>query len=66
MHSKMLKSYEHEISFIDLKERLRICQHLQLITIRLKFMVKRSLNVLIFNRRKNLLSVQSVLNYLYL
>jgi hypothetical protein len=46
----MLESYEHEISFFDLEIRQRICQHPQLITIRLEFMVKISLNVPIANR----------------
>jgi hypothetical protein len=37
----MLESYEHEISFIDLEGLLRICQHLQLLAIRLEFEIKR-------------------------
>jgi hypothetical protein len=46
----MQESYEHEISFIDLGGQLRICQHLQLLAIRLVFIIKRSLIVPIFNR----------------
>jgi hypothetical protein len=37
MHSKIQGSYEEEITFIDLGGRLRICQHLQLLAIRLEF-----------------------------
>ena len=46
----MQEIYEHEISFIDLGGRVRICQHLQLLAIRLVFIIKRSLIMLIFNR----------------
>jgi hypothetical protein len=35
----MKESYEHEISFIDLEGQLIICQHLQLITIGLEFII---------------------------
>ena len=41
MPSKMKQSYEHEISFIDLEGQLIICQHLQVITIKLEFIINR-------------------------
>jgi len=46
----MQEIYEHEISFIDLGGQLRICEHLQLLSIRLVFIIKRSLIFPIFNR----------------
>jgi hypothetical protein len=54
----MQESYEHEISFIDLGGRLRICQHLQLLAIRLVFIIKRLLIVPIFN-----IYIPFVINY---
>jgi len=52
----MLESYEHEISFIDLEGR-RICEHIQLLTIGLELMIKRSLSVPISNRCTSLSNI---------